>query len=72
LYTHPEFERRGIGTELLGLAEELMRDAGVEVIRLEASSNAEEFYLRRGYLPAGPRPVDGATPLVKRLNGEVL
>ena len=67
LYTDPEFVERGIGTALLSLAEKLMRDAGVQIIRLEASWNSEDFYLRRGYEPTGPRPLDGARPLVKRL-----
>jgi len=71
LYTDPKYVQQGIGTGLLTLAEKLMRDAGVEVIHLEASWNSEEFYLRRGYEPTGPRPSDGARPLVKRFSNLV-
>jgi putative acetyltransferase len=67
LYTDPQFIMQGIGTQLLGVAEGLMRDRGVEMIRADVSWNAEEFYLRRGYEPTAPRPADGARPLVKRL-----
>ena len=68
LYVGPQFERRGIGSELLSWAEELARRSGVQVLRADASSNAEEFYFRRGYEPAGPRPPDGARPIVKRMH----
>jgi putative acetyltransferase len=65
LYVDPEFAGRGIGTALLGTLETLLRGRGVAGIRADASANAEEFYLRRGYAPAGGR---GETlPVVKRL-----
>jgi putative acetyltransferase len=67
LYTDPQFAEQGIGTRLLDVAEKLMRERGVPVIRADASRNAEEFYLRRGYEPTGPRPADGPRPLAKRL-----
>jgi len=67
LYVDPTFVEQGIGTRLLNLAEQLMRDEGVQVVRLEASWNAEEFYLQRGYEPTGPRPANDARPFVKRL-----
>jgi putative acetyltransferase len=67
LYTDPEFAGRGIGTELLGLLEGLMRGRGIPAVRAEASSNAEEFYLRRGYERTDPRTSEGAQPIRKRL-----
>jgi putative acetyltransferase len=67
LYTDPEFVGRGFGTELLGVLEGLMRERGILAVRAEASSNAEEFYLRRGYEPIGPRTLEGARPITKRL-----
>src|SRR3974390_428954 len=45
LYTAPEFAGRGIGTELLDLLEGMMHGRGISVVRAEASSNAEAFYL---------------------------
>jgi GNAT superfamily N-acetyltransferase len=59
LYTDPEFANRGIGADLLGRLEAVMRMRGIRRIRAEASSNAEGFYLRRGYQPVGPRVGEG-------------
>ena len=67
LYTDPKFTGRGIGTELLRLLEALMQGRGISSVRAEASSNAEEFYLRRGYEPTGARTPEGAQPISKRL-----
>lgn len=67
LYIEPAFVEQGIGTRLLNLAEQLMRDAGVQVVHLEASCNAEGFYVQRGYEPTDPRPANDARPFVKRL-----
>ena len=67
LYTDPIFAGRGIGTELLRLLESLMRKRGTLIVRAEASLNAVEFYLRRGYEPTGVRTPDGAQPISKRL-----
>jgi putative acetyltransferase len=68
LYTDPEFVGRGIGTELLGMLEALMRGRGIPAVSAEASSNAEEFYRRRGYEPFGLRTPEGALPIRKRLS----
>src|SRR5882757_5301524 len=38
LYTHPEFAGRGIGTDLLGLLEALMRRRGVAAVSADASA----------------------------------
>jgi len=54
LYIEPAFAGQGIGTRLLNLAEQRMLDEGVQVVHLEASWNAEEFYLQLGYEPTGP------------------
>jgi putative acetyltransferase len=67
LYTDPAFAGRGIGSELLGMLEALMRERGVPAVRAEASWNAEAFYLRRGYKTVGVRTSDGARPIMKRL-----
>jgi putative acetyltransferase len=68
LYTDPEFIGRGIGTELLGLLEALMRRRGIPAVSADASANAERFYLRRGYEPIGVRTPEGAQPIRKRLS----
>jgi putative acetyltransferase len=67
LYMDPAFAGRGIGTELLGLLEALMRERGIQNVRAEASSNAEEFYLRRGYELTGLHTAEGAQVVRKLL-----
>jgi putative acetyltransferase len=67
LYIDPKFAGRGIGTALLLWLEVLMRQRHVAAVRAEASQNAEAFYLRRGYEPAGMRTPKGAQPIIKRL-----
>ena len=68
LYTAPEFAGQGIGTQLLGLLEGLMRERGILAVQADASANAEEFYRRRGYRAAGDRTLEGARPIAKRLS----
>ena len=65
LYAAPDFARQGVGGGLLGMLEGLMRDRGLSSVHLEASPNARDFYLRRGYRAAGPRTSKGAWPMVK-------
>jgi putative acetyltransferase len=67
LYTDPDFAGQGIGTELLTKIEDLMRRRDIRTIRAEASLNAEGFYLRRGYEPAGHGLSGASRPLAKRL-----
>ena len=67
LYVIPEFANRGIGSGLLNLSENVLRDSGVKVVRLEASWNSEDFYIRRGYEPTGPRPQDDTRTFLKSI-----
>jgi|RhiMethySRZTD1v2_1073278.scaffolds.fasta_scaffold150872_2 putative acetyltransferase len=68
LYTDPQFASQGIGTKLLRMLEELMQRRGISAVRAEASSNAEAFYLRRGYERTAPPTSRGAQPIRKRLS----
>ena len=68
LYTDPDFSGRGIGSGLLTKLEGLMRARGIQVITAYASSNAEAFYLRRGYKRAGPATDEKGQPITKRLS----
>ena len=61
----PEFAGQGVGAGLLDRLEGLMRERGFPSVRLEASSNARGFYLRRGYRATGPQTLQGAWPMVK-------
>jgi putative acetyltransferase len=67
LYTAPEFAGQGVGAGLLEMVERLMRGRGIQAVQAEASSNAREFYLRRGYRVTGPRTPKGAWPIEKEL-----
>lgn len=67
LYAAPEFAGQGVGAGLLGMLEGLMRDRGFPSVHAEASPNARDFYLRRGYRTTGPRTPKGAWPIAKEL-----
>ena len=67
LYTLPEVAGQGVGAALLMMLERLMRERGVRTICAEASSNAKDFYLRRGYRLDGAVTPQGAWPIAKDL-----
>jgi putative acetyltransferase len=67
LYTAPQFAGRGVGSSLLSWLEGLMMARGVAAVHAEASSNARQFYLRRGYRMSGPQTADRAWPITKDL-----
>ncbi|SEP02202.1 Acetyltransferase (GNAT) family protein [Halorientalis persicus] len=54
LYVRPEYRDRGIGGELIGVAEEKLAVRGVDAVKLEvlaANEAARRFYRRQGYDP---------------------
>jgi len=65
LYAAPECAGRGVGGGLLDRLEGLMRGRGIQAVQAEASSNARDFYLRRGYRAKGPQTQKGAWPIAK-------
>ena len=67
LYVSPSCSRRGVGSALLGRAENSIQSSGYSTARLESSQNALDFYLRRGFRRCGPPDADGAWPLRKEL-----
>ena len=67
LYAAPEFAGQGIGAGLLDMLEGLMRAREFPSVRAEASSNARDFYLRRGYRATGSQTPQGAWPMAKEL-----
>ena len=67
LYAAPEFAGQGVGAGLLDLLEGLMRSRKFPSAHAEASSNARDFYLRRGYRATGPQTTEGAWPMAKEL-----
>jgi putative acetyltransferase len=68
LYTHPQFAGLGVGSGLLAFAETVLKERGIETVRLDSSVNAEEFCLHRGYEPTGSPPERGnGISLAKRI-----
>ncbi len=55
LYVDPERTRRGLGGQLLALAERRVCDAGYADVRLSADPQVEAYFLRRGYRRAAQR-----------------
>jgi GNAT superfamily N-acetyltransferase len=49
MYTHPDFNRRGVGRMILGLCEQAARDAGFGRVELLATLSGEPLYLACGY-----------------------
>lgn len=52
-YVEPGFERVGLGTALLSALEARAQAWGLSGLTLESSRNAQGFYARHGYQPAG-------------------
>ena len=69
MYVCPDHARGGVGSALLRHAEDRIRSAGHAVVALDASSNAENFYLRRGYELHSQRQADAGRPMRKPLRG---
>ena len=67
LYVSPDSSRRGLGSALLSHAEDQIRCAGHTTASLDASPNAEAFYLRQGYHLQGERSANGSSPMRKPL-----
>ncbi len=68
LYVHPSHSGRGVGGALLLHAEERMNRAGHLFVELDASYNAEGFYMRRGYEPGGKRHPKSGRVMSKHLH----
>jgi len=49
MYTHPRWVRKGIGAQLIRLAENAARNYGFKQIELGSTIAGHEFYLKQGY-----------------------
>lgn len=67
LYTAPEFAGRGVASDMLVRLEGLLRSRGMSAMRADASANALEFYVRRGFRLMGPQGPAGTWPIEKHL-----
>ena len=69
LYVCPDVSGSGIGSALLLHAEGLIRSAGHGTVALDASRNADRFYLWRGYEAQAERLANEGRPMLKPLHG---
>ena len=53
---HGDFQRRGIGTELVRLAAEQAKAAGCEWLHVDYEPELEPFYAQAGFKPTAARP----------------
>ena len=67
LYVSPGCSGQGVGKRLLSEAEALIRGTGFDRVILEASGNAEDFYLRFGYEKDANCERSEVQPMFKRL-----
>ena len=54
IFVEPAYRNQGIGSELLNAGEELLREAGADILALEAmadNESARQFYRAHGYAP---------------------
>ena len=71
MYVHPDVSLQGVGSRLLAHAERRVCELGHASIQLDASPNAEGFYLRNGYEPRAARRPDAARPMSKQLHASM-
>ena len=54
VFVDPPHHRRGIGTAIVTVLEEVARSVGLEAVQLQAAGTAIDFYLAIGYQPDPP------------------
>lgn len=62
MFTHPEYRKQGIATQILHLLEEETKNRGITFLKLEASPSGKPLYEANGYKP------DKLFSLTKRIN----
>lgn len=70
LYVRPEQAHQGVGSALLAHVEAQIWSANYQSVVLDASWNAEQFYLNRGYQPLAERSPETGRPMVKLLTSD--
>src|SRR5437764_15445949 len=56
-YVHPEHQRKGVATALLAAVEEMARQSGVKLLKVEASITSQPFFAERGFETVSPQIV---------------
>jgi putative acetyltransferase len=67
LYVDPHHAGTGIGSNLLRYLEGELTTRGIASVRTDASLNARDFYVRRGYEPIGSQGSGDTLSLAKTL-----
>ncbi len=72
IYVHKDYLRKGIGTALLKVAEDSLKQYGYNEIYIESTITAKDFYLKNGYriIEQTTHPKDNACiyKMIKRLS----
>ena len=66
VFVHPDFHRRSVGTAIIGALERLAVEAGIDVVQLQATGTAIEFYLKKGYQSDPPVEPGAEWALMKK------
>jgi len=53
LFVSPEYAGQGLGQQMIEFLFDVAKSTGVEVLRLDSSLNAVDFYLRNGFKETG-------------------
>jgi GNAT superfamily N-acetyltransferase len=52
-FIHPDYQGKGIGSQLLAAIEEVAVAVGIDTIHMDSSLTGVDFYVRRGYQRTG-------------------
>jgi putative acetyltransferase len=51
IFVHPKFQRKNIGGKILKRLETVAKEQNINLLHLDATLNAEDFYAAAGYVP---------------------
>ena len=70
IHIDPYYQKRGLGSLLLGKIESMAKKNKISQIELSSISQAEGFYLTHGYkVQLGKKTTPDETPFIKNLDG---
>lgn len=70
MYTHPEFQRQGVGSALYEHLEGVARDKGLKHLRVEASLVAKPFFENKGFTVVSENQVERRGQLITNFKME--
>ena len=66
VFVDPEYHRRSVGTAIIRRLETLAGEAGIEIVQLQATGTAIDFYLANGYQSDPPVEPGAEWALMKK------